>query len=97
MRKITKEFAIALKNNVRKADGNTTCTGTSVFLHGNEIARVMNGRLEISLAGWPTVTTRERLNGILAEFGCWQRVSQIKGNQWLGERIISETAWISVN
>lgn len=96
MRKITKEIASALKNNVRKADGNTTCTGTSIFLHGNEIARVVNGRLEISLAGWPTVTSRDRLNGILAEFGCKERVFQSKGNQWFGDRYISAAEWISV-
>lgn len=97
MRKITQSIAIALKNNIRMSLSNSTCTGTSVLLHGNEIARVVNGKLQISLAGWPTVTTRERINGILAEFGCKERVFQSKGNQWFGDRYISAAEWISVN
>lgn len=43
-------------------------------LHGNPIARrdLTTGKLEITNAGWPTVTTRERLNG-LPGVSVWQR------------------------
>ena len=40
--------------------------GKEVYLHGNKIAWRSSGNgLELTLAGWPTVTTRERLNAIL--------------------------------
>lgn len=96
MRNITKSIASALRNNVRKSNGNTVCTGTSVRLHGNEIARVIDGKLEISLSGWPTVTTRERINGILSEFGCPKRVCQSGGDQYFGDRVISSNEWVKV-
>ena len=42
-----------------------TRTGVLMTLHGHEIAfRTSNGSLYVSLAGWPTVTTRARLNAI---------------------------------
>lgn len=97
MRNITKQIAIALRNNVSKSNGNTVCTGSCVKLHGNEIARVIDGKLEITLAGWPTVTTRERVNGILSEFGSPLRVHQSQHTQYLGDRVISETEWISID
>lgn len=96
MRKITKEIASALKNNVRKSISNTVCTGTSVILHGNEIARVVGFSLQITLAGWPTVTTRERLNGILDEFGCDKRIRQSRGVQYFGDRVIEDYEWVTV-
>jgi hypothetical protein len=33
-------------------------------LHGNRIAVRQDGKLWVSLSGWPTVTTRARLNAI---------------------------------
>lgn len=97
MRNIIKQIAIALRNRVRKSIDNTLCTGASVRLHGNEIARITDeGKLEVSLAGWPTVTTRERVNGILAEFGCEGRIFQHKGEQMFGGRAISSTEWIVI-
>lgn len=96
MRNITKSIASALRNNVRKSNGNTTCDGTTVKLHGNPIARVIDGKLEISLSGWPTVTTRERVNGILSEFGSPLRVRQSQHTQYLGDRVISSTEWVQI-
>lgn len=38
----------------------------NVYLHGNRIARywIASGVLDMTLCGWPTVTTRSRLNAI---------------------------------
>ena len=60
----------------------------SVFLHGNEIISKVNSFgnwiEEATLAGWGTVTTRERLNGILgASF------TQKKGKQFFNDKEIT--------
>ena len=66
MRKISKQIAEAFNQGKTKTIGNTFTNGKEVFLHGNLIAwRSPGNTLELTLAGWPTVTTRERLNAIL--------------------------------
>ena len=66
MRKISKQIAQAFNQGKTKSIGNTSTNGQEVFLHGNKIAwRSPGNTLELTLAGWPTVTTRERLNAIL--------------------------------
>jgi len=66
MRKISKQIAQAFNEGKTKTLGNTYTDGKSVYLHGNKIAWRSSGNgLELTLAGWPTVTTRERLNAIL--------------------------------
>ena len=43
----------------------TRTNGKTVWLHGNAIAwRDSDGTIWATLAGWPTVTTRERLNAL---------------------------------
>ena len=65
MRKVTKEIADAFCNRRSRKCGNTRTDGTTIWLFGNPIARhAENGEIEITLAGWDTVTTRERLNGV---------------------------------
>ena len=66
MRQITRDSAQALQGNYTFKRGNTEVTADrELKLHGNTIARFNNNQLEISDAGWKTVTTKERLNGIL--------------------------------
>ena len=66
MRKISKQIAQAFNEGKTKSLGNTYTDGKSVYLHGNKIAWRSSGNgLELTLAGWPTATTRERLNAIL--------------------------------
>ena len=72
-----------------------------LYLHGNLIAEYTNARgLRITLAHWPTVTTRERLNGLLTELGKREGVWQHKHEQHYGtheaNRIISSNEWIPV-
>lgn len=70
MRKITKEAVNAFLNGKVFRKNNTvvqpeTDGRTFMYLHGNRIAlRHANERIIGTLAGWPTPTTRERLNGI---------------------------------
>lgn len=70
MRKVTETIASAFKLGRKRAIGNTSTDGVNMHLHGNLIARVDDkGYLHLTLAGWHTPTTRERLNGILQIFG----------------------------
>lgn len=64
MRKITKEIVAAFMNYGRKTVGNSHTFAGQLYLHGNLIAKRINGKILISTAGWNTPTTRERLNGI---------------------------------
>jgi len=70
MRQETMKIAKAFKQGEKAAAARTSTDGQTVWLHGNRIAyRDENNNLCITLAGWPTVTTRERINGILDVFG----------------------------
>lgn len=64
MRKVTQEVCMAFMQGRRKTRGNTRTDGGSLYLFNNKIAEWRGGDLFISLAGWDTVTTRERLNGL---------------------------------
>ena len=64
-----------------------------LVLHGNEIAKreKATGLIMVSHAGWPTVTTKERLNGIPGvsiqqKMGKWY----LNGIEWGGE-------WVLIN
>jgi hypothetical protein len=55
---------------------------TDVFLHGNLIARIGETWIELFDGGWQSVTTKSRLNAILAVHGVpGEHVFQKKG-QW---------------
>ena len=47
------------------AAGNTATDGQVILLHGHKIAERRDDHLWISLAGWNTMLTRERLNAVL--------------------------------
>ena len=76
MRKITKQIANAFINGKSLKIKNTETDGRSVWLHGNMIARKTDNGIEVSLAGWPTVPTRERVNGICQALGKNLRIVQ---------------------
>jgi hypothetical protein len=63
-------------------NGNTA----TLSLHGNDIARNTNGKIEVTNAGWFSKTTKERLNGIPGvsiqqKAGKWF----LNGEEWDGE------------
>ena len=100
MRKITEVIAKALKNNINIRIGNSVTMNGEVFLHGNKIAKIEDGALLMSLAGWNTQTTRERLNGIADVFGSKERFRK-KGDSALiispwGKREIRTDSWYCI-
>lgn len=89
MRKVTVKASEALRRMEKMTSGNTRVSvetrykGTGfeievavMYLHGNEIAIFDGELLTLKDAGWQTVTTKERLNGILQEFGIDGGISQ---------------------
>ena len=69
MRKITELAVDAFVNGYKFRKDNTSVEvdpdGTvNMFLHGSRIAKKTTEGTEITLAGWNTMLTRERLNGI---------------------------------
>lgn len=83
MRKITEHaaWAFVCRENFRQSNTQVLVMGDTVTLglHGNAIARREGGKLSISLAGWDTLTTRERLNGLLDVLGLDSRLVRVKG------------------
>jgi len=60
-----------------------SCTHVSdVYLHGNLIARIGETYIELFDGGWQTVTTKSRLNAILAAHGCPGEYVFQKNFQW---------------
>lgn len=113
MRKVTRNCAQAFIDGRTYTEGNTSVfigsNGERVMtLHGNTIARMTEGdpgvsaELSITLAGWPTPTTRERLNGLLEIAGSFQRVWQENHAQYFGDmcgdfrREITAYDWLKV-
>ena len=93
MRKVTKKIATAFTQGEPAASGNTTTDGNAVWLHGNRIAqREEDGSVWVTLAGWPTVTTRERVNGLCEELGTNFRIRQRNHGQVLTHQK-SELTW----
>lgn len=77
----------SLSNTVVKAD----CTGTYLYLYSNLIARKVNNRLQVTLAGWNTNTTRERLNGLAGV--C---VTTKRGQAYINGKAIEDNAWVQI-
>jgi hypothetical protein len=74
MRKIESEMnrAIATGTNWSKANTTVTMEGdvAEIRLHGNLIAKVGEGFIQIFDGGWQSVTTKSRLNAIFEGNGC---------------------------
>ena len=90
MRQVTKQIREAFEQGTAKKVGNTETDGQTVWLFGNPIVkREPSGLVLWSLAGWNTVTTRERVNGIVGA-----GVRQVKGRPVLanGHEIVA-TDW----
>jgi len=75
------------------------CTGVYLKLFGNLIAKRVGERVSVSLAGYNTSTTKERLRGILNRFNKTLVTKQgkvfIKANKDLQEININEFVIVS--
>ena len=75
MRKIEQQMNNAIQNNLNWQSGNTTVhfeeeSGVSIVrLYGNKIAEVGDTFIRLFDGGYQSVTTKSRLNAILAEHG----------------------------
>jgi hypothetical protein len=70
----------------------------TIWLHGNPIAyQDHDGVVWMTLAGRPTVTTRDRLNAILAEYGSPNRFFQDKGRQYYGRRATFHNSEVEID
>ena len=91
MRQITEQITRAFEGMYSKKIGNSETDGTSLWLFGNKIAEHREGGIWITNAGWSSVTTKERLNGITGV-----HITQKKGEWFLnGHRWDGE--WICLN
>ena len=86
MRKIESQMNQAITNKVDFKSANTeviavpTVSESLVYLHGNLIARIGETWIELFDGGWQSVTTKSRLNAILADHGvAGEYVFQKKG------------------
>lgn len=83
MRKTTELTVKAFLNGETKKVGNTESTGTELKLHGNVIAsKTESGGIAVTLASWPTPTTRERLNGLCELLGLGRPFHQHRHEQY---------------
>ena len=101
MRQETQKIMSAFLRGQKASAARTNTDGNTVWLHGNKIAQRSEGDfVDFSLAGWPTVTTRDRINGLLQLSGSDYRVFQKNGTQFLtnGETVreLGDSEWVSV-
>ena len=95
MRKITEQAVQAFNNNQSFNNSNTSvevnCEGTFLMLFGNTIAGNDSEGFWISLAGYNTKTTKERLNG-LDDVSIYTSKAQLQLNDfnWDGKKIFLE-------
>jgi hypothetical protein len=91
MRKITIEAVKAFLNDGIFKKDNTRVENGRIFLHGNLIAEKRKDGIYISLAGWNTVTTRERLNGLPNV-----RINQKNYVPYLNGKAINSSEWYKI-
>ena len=65
MRKITNDIVDAFMRGDSKTINNSRTDGNTLWLHDNAIAWRDGRDVVLTMAGWGSVTTRERLNGLL--------------------------------
>lgn len=93
MRKITQQIADAFNECRSLKIDNTKTDGLNVWLFGKKI--ISHGGIDnilvFTLAGWNTLTTRERLNGILPI-----SVTTKKGQAYFNGNPIEDNEWYEV-
>ena len=95
MRKVTQEIRESWLQGKPKKVSNTYTDGNSVWLHGNKIIEVIDGKVYATLSGWPTRTTMERLNGITSAHFYTRKYKPCLTTS-LGDFAINANAWYEV-
>lgn len=88
MNKVDEQMADALlKGRVMSMSNTSVKVGeegvTSLLLHGNEIARYKGDLVTLKDCGYPTKTTRARMNAVLTLAGAKVRLKASGGRWWL--------------
>ncbi len=86
-------------NTTAEREGDLLTPMIVVRLHGHEIVRLTSESVSVSLAGYGTVTTRERVNHFLQPHGYYvaqRSFVQVLGERGGDERPIGSTEWITV-
>ena len=101
MRKIEMEVIGAFIKGQVKEMSNTRTDGVHLWLHGNEIARVVYPLplvrcYQVTMAGWETPTTRSRINALHCLLGAPGRVHQSSGRQWYRGNEIDSLGWYDI-
>lgn len=93
MRDISKNAANALFSGSSFKQSNTLVENGVLYLYGNQIARYdrQADKLFISLAGWPTLTTCERLNALDGV-----NINRKQGKVFLNGEEIDYSSWYCV-
>ena len=90
MRQESEKIARAFAAHLPARAARTETDGTHVFLHNNMIAWWNpDGSLSLTMAGWGSATTRERLNAICEVLGYGRPFHQKDHVQYHGNREIS--------
>lgn len=93
MRKITQQAKAAFDANLSFGGGNTQVVVigdiTEMYLFGNKIARKSGNKTEITLAGWNTTTTRERLSA-------FANVYTRQGQAYINGKAVSDYEWVTL-
>ena len=98
MRNVTEQIVNAFLNGRTASVSNSYTNGKELFLHGNKIAMFNDkGQLEISLCGWNTVTTRERLNGLFEIGGYNLKLSTKQGTPKINGIPIDEDRYYAIS
>lgn len=89
MKRIEEKMLRAIKYGQNWHESNTEVTHdngvTKVYLHGNLIAKRVNGKWLYSLCGWNTVTTRSRLNALRCNVRSKNFTPYRDGVEWYGD------------
>lgn len=80
MRKVTQETVQSFLNQQPTTKGNVFVSGKEYYLHNNKIMEHRSDGIYISNAGFETLTTKERLNGLGSITGKFQIFQ--KNFQW---------------
>lgn len=84
MSMISEKSAQALRNGEKYKNANTQVYDDKMFLHGNKIAWIENGRLYFCLCGWDSRTTCERLRALGIA------INHRRGRLFCGDKAINE-------
>ena len=93
MRKVTAQIKAAFEQGKSLKVGNTETDGKTIWLFGHAIVkRDPDGLVRWSLAGHNTMTTRERVNGIVNA-----GVHQVNFEPVLNGQVIDSSDWFASN